>query len=70
MRVGGRGDAPGRRPGNCYAELLSITRAGRRASTATDLLIIATAWATGRTLVALDDGQASLARLAGVAVQT
>jgi toxin FitB len=52
-----------------YGELLSIARAGRRASTATDLLIIATAWATGRTLVTLDDAQASLARLAGVAVQ-
>lgn len=52
-----------------YADLLSIARAERRASKATDLLIIATAWATGRTLVTLDDAQASLARLAGVAVQ-
>jgi predicted nucleic acid-binding protein len=52
-----------------YGELLSIARSGRRASKATDLLIIATAWATGRTLVTLDDAQASLARLAGVAVQ-
>ena len=53
-----------------YGELLSIARTGRRTSNATDLLIIATAWATGRTLVTLDDAQASLARLAGVAVQT
>jgi predicted nucleic acid-binding protein len=52
-----------------YGELLSIARANRRASKATDLLIIATAWATGRTLVTLDDDQASLARLAGVAVR-
>jgi predicted nucleic acid-binding protein len=52
-----------------YGELLSIARAGRRADKATDLLIIATAWATGRTLVTLDDAQASLAHLAGVAVQ-
>lgn len=52
-----------------YGELLSIARAERRATKATDLLIIATARATGRTLVTLDDAQASLARLAGVAVQ-
>ena len=52
-----------------YGDLLSIARADRRATNATDLLIIATAWATGRTLVTLDDAQASLARLAGVAVQ-
>jgi predicted nucleic acid-binding protein len=52
-----------------YGELLAIARTGRRASKATDLLIIATAWATGRTLVTLDDAQASLAGLAGVAVQ-
>ncbi len=52
-----------------YGELLSIARAERRATTATDLLIIATAWATGRTLITLDDAQSSLARLAGVAVQ-
>ncbi len=52
-----------------YGDLLSIARTGRRATTATDLLIIATAWATGRTLLTLDDAQASLARLAGVAVQ-
>lgn len=52
-----------------YGELLSIARAARRVSKATDLLIIATAWATGRTLVTLDDAQASLARHAGIAVR-
>jgi toxin FitB len=52
-----------------YGELLSIARVERRASKATDLLIIATARATGRTLVTLDDAQASLARLAGVPTQ-
>lgn len=50
-----------------YGELLSVARKKRRASKATDLLIIATAWATGRTLVTLDDAQLALARLAGVA---
>ncbi len=52
-----------------YGELLSIARAARRASKATDLLIIATAWATGRSLVTLDEAQTSLARLAGVAIR-
>lgn len=51
-----------------YGELLSIARKAKRAGKATDLLIIATAWATGRTLVTLDDSQASLARLAGVPI--
>jgi predicted nucleic acid-binding protein len=51
-----------------YGDLLAIARAERRASKATDLLIIATASATGRTLVTLDARQASLARAAGVAV--
>ena len=51
-----------------YGELLAFARAERRGSKATDLLIVATASATGRTLVTLDDGQASLARAAGVAV--
>jgi predicted nuclease of predicted toxin-antitoxin system len=40
----------------------------RRSTKATDLIIIATASATGRTLITLDDGQASLARAAGVAI--
>ncbi len=51
-----------------YGELLAIARSQGRSSKATDLLIIATASATGRTLLTLDDAQASLARVAGVAV--
>ena len=51
-----------------YGELLAIARTERRSSKATDLLIIATASASGRTLITLDDAQASLAHLAGVAV--
>jgi hypothetical protein len=51
-------------------DLLALARAQGRASKATDLLIIATASATGRTLLTLDDAQASLARNAGVAVDT
>lgn len=51
-----------------YGELLALARSQRRSSKATDLLIIATAAATGRTLLTLDDAQASLAGLAGVAV--
>jgi predicted nucleic acid-binding protein len=49
-------------------ELLALARSQRRTSRATDLLILATASATGRTLLTLDDAQASLARAAGVAV--
>jgi len=52
-----------------YGELLALARTQRRGSKATDLLIIiAPASATGRTLLTLDDAQAALARLAGVAV--
>jgi predicted nucleic acid-binding protein len=51
-----------------YGELLATARSQNRSSKATDLLIIATAGATGRTLLTLDDAQASLARIAGVAV--
>jgi predicted nucleic acid-binding protein len=51
-----------------YGELLALARSERRTSKATDLLIIATASATGRTLVTLDDRQASLARAARVPV--
>jgi predicted nucleic acid-binding protein len=51
-----------------YGELLSIARTEARVSKATDLLIVATAWATGRTLITLDDSLASLARRAGVPV--
>ncbi len=51
-----------------YGDLLAIARSERRSSKATDLLIIATATASGRTLITFDDAQASLARIAGVAV--
>lgn len=51
-----------------YGELLAVARSRRRSTKATDLLIIATAAATGRTLVTLDEAQASLARLVGIAV--
>jgi predicted nucleic acid-binding protein len=51
-----------------YGDLLAVARSQGRTSKATDLLILATASATGRTLLTLDDAQASLARVAGVAV--
>jgi predicted nucleic acid-binding protein len=51
-----------------YGELLALARSERRRTKATDLLIVATALATGRTLVTFDEAQASLARLGGVAV--
>jgi toxin FitB len=50
-----------------YGDLLAVSRSQRRAAKATDLLIIATAAATARRLYTLDDGQARLADLAGVA---
>lgn len=52
-----------------YGELLATARKRKRVSKATDLLILATAAATGRALLTLDDGQAGLARLAGVPVR-
>ncbi len=51
-----------------YGEILAAARTQKRASKATDLLIIATAAATGRGLFTLDEAQAGLARLAGVPV--
>ena len=51
-----------------YGELLEFARSDRHTSKATDLVIIATASATGRTLLTLDSAQASRARAAGVAV--
>ena len=51
-----------------YGELLALARSEGRSSTATDLLIVATAAATGRTVLTLDDRQASLARAAGIPV--
>lgn len=52
-----------------YGEILAAARARKRTSKATDLLIIATAAATGRALLTLDDAQSGLARLAGVPVR-
>jgi predicted nucleic acid-binding protein len=53
-----------------YGEILAKARASKRTSKATDLLIIATAAATGRALYTLDDAQAALARLASVPVRS
>lgn len=53
-----------------YGEVLALARSERRTAKATDLLIIATAAATDRELVTLDEAQASLARVAGVPVAT
>jgi predicted nucleic acid-binding protein len=50
-----------------YGEVLAGARSDRRISTATDLLIVATAAATGRSLCTLDQSQASLAKQCGVA---
>jgi predicted nucleic acid-binding protein len=52
-----------------YGELLATARTQKRTSKATDLLILATAAATGRALLTLDDAQAGLACLAGVPVR-
>jgi toxin FitB len=51
-----------------YGEVLALARRRRRTAKATDLLIVATAAASSRTLFTLDGAQARLARLAGVAV--
>ena len=51
-----------------YGQLLALARSQRRTEKATDLLIIATAAATGRTLYTHDARQAQLARAADVAV--
>jgi predicted nucleic acid-binding protein len=51
-----------------YGDVLALARSRRRSSKATDLLIVATASATGRTLVTNDEAQASLARIADVPV--
>lgn len=52
-----------------YGEVLAAARRAARAEKATDLLIIATAAATGRTLHTLDARQAALAELVGIPVQ-
>jgi len=51
-----------------YGDALATARSEGRISKATDLLIIATAAATGRSLRTLDQAQALLARALGVAV--
>ena len=52
-----------------YGDILAAARVRKRTTKATDLLIIATAAATGRALLTLDDAQAGLARLAAVPVR-
>lgn len=49
-----------------YGEILAFARSEKRIVKATDLLIIATAAATERELVTLDDAQRRLATAAGV----
>ena len=51
-----------------YGEVLATARAAQRITTATDLLIVATAAATGRSLCTLDQSQAGLAEQCGVAI--
>jgi len=51
-----------------YGEALAQARTERRATKATDLLILATAAATGRPLFTLDRAQAALAGALGVAL--
>ena len=51
-----------------YGHVLATARREGRTAKATDLLIVATAHATGRALVTLDDRQAKLARAVGLAV--
>jgi toxin FitB len=49
-----------------YGDILAAARSAGRSSKATDLLIIATAAATGRVLHTLDNRQAAMAKVAGV----
>jgi predicted nucleic acid-binding protein len=58
-----------RRIADAYGEVLAAAQQKGRIVKATDLLIIATARATDRVLVTLDDRQARLARAVGQAVQ-
>jgi predicted nucleic acid-binding protein len=51
-----------------YGDVLALARSQKRMAKATDLLIIATALATGRDLVTLDRAQRRLAAEAGVVV--
>lgn len=50
---------------DCYGEVLAAARRLGRTAKATDLLIIATARATERTLITLDDRQAKLTEALG-----
>jgi len=50
-----------------YGDVLALARREGRTAKATDLLIIATALATRRVLVTLDDRQRALAKAAGAA---
>jgi predicted nucleic acid-binding protein len=52
-----------------YGDVLATARSAKRSSKATDLLIIATAAATGRVLCTLDRRQAALADLVGVPLE-
>lgn len=52
-----------------YGEILATARSQKRTSKATDLLILATAAATGRVLHTLDNAQAQLARSVGIPVR-
>ena len=53
-----------------YGEVLAVARGRGRPAKATDVLIIATAAATERTLYTFDHPQAQLASAAGIAVRT
>ena len=53
-----------------YGDVLATARAQKRTSKATDLLIIATAGATGRILHTLDAAQAQLAAAVGIPTQS
>ena len=53
-----------------YGDVLALARSQRRVVKATDLLVVATAAATQRTLHTLDARQSELAGAAGVAVGT
>jgi predicted nucleic acid-binding protein len=53
-----------------YGDVLAVARSAGRTTKATDLLIIATASATGRTLYTHDSRQAALAQAAGIVVQS
>ena len=53
-----------------YGDVLAVARSRKRTSRATDLLIIATAAASGRILQTRDEAQAKLTDLIGVPVKT